>query len=109
MIGLHENYLPHKYPAFKDQPAFAPPAAVLCAQLTEQIAREYQKLVNLTFCTAIAKKCGGVLPSVEEMAARGKCVVTSDGKRLLLWDHPPFEDGGEIDPSYVIASVEPPK
>jgi hypothetical protein len=108
MIGLHENYLPHKYPAFKDQPAFAPPAAVLCAQLTEQIAKEYQKLVNLTFRAAIIEKCG-FLPSVEEMAARGKCVVTSDGKRLLLWDHPPLEIGSDIDPSYVIASVEPPK
>ena len=68
MISLHENYLP----------------------LNDQIAKEYQKLVDLAFRAAIMEKCGGVLPSVEEMAARGKCVVTSEGVRLLLWDHPPL-------------------
>ena len=101
MIGLHENYLPHKYPAPKSSPE--------ADNLTNAIVKEYQKLVELTFRAAIIEKCGGVLPSVEEMAARGKCVVTSDGKRLLLWDHPPLELGEKVDMSYVIASVEPPK
>ena len=84
MISLHENYLP----------------------INDQIAKEYQKLVDLTFRAAIMEKCGGVLPSVEEMAARGKCVVTSEGVRLLLWDHPPL---GYVDMNYVIAKVEAPK
>lgn len=87
MISLHENYLP----------------------ISDQIAKEYQKLVELTFRAAIMEKCGGVLPSVEEMAARGKCVITSEGVRLLLWDHPPLVIGGDVDMSYVIAKVEAPK
>lgn len=90
MIGLHENYLPPK-------------------TLADQIAKEYQKLVELTFHIAIAEKCGGFLPSNEEMAARGKCVVTSEGVRLLLWDHPPLVIGGDVDMNYVIAKVEAPK
>lgn len=87
MISLHENYLP----------------------IDDQIAKEYQKLVELTFRAAIMEKCGGVLPSVEDMAARGKCVVTSEGVRLLLWDHPPLVIGGDVDMNYVIAKVEAPK
>ena len=105
MICLHENYLPRKYPAFADQPPLPPPPM---AALTKAIAEDHQERVNLAFRAAIAEKCGGVLPSVEEMAARGKCFVTPEGVYMLAWDHPPIGVGEKVDMEYVIASVEPP-
>ena len=109
MICLHENYLPRKYPAFADHPTVPPsPAAVMGDKLTKAIAEDHQERVNLAFRAAIAEKCGGVLPSVEEMAARGKCFVTPEGVYMLAWDHPPIGVGEKVDMDYVIASVEPP-
>jgi len=82
--------------------------AALSDALTKAIAEEHQKIVNVMFRAAILEKCGGVLPSVEEMAARGKCFITPEGVYMLAWDHPPLELGEKVDMSYVIAQVEPP-
>jgi hypothetical protein len=104
MICLHENYLPRKYPAFADLPS----AEIPMAALSKAIAEEHQKRVDLAFRAAILEKCGGVLPSVEEMAARGKSFITPEGVHMLAWDHPHLELGEKVDMSYVIAQVEPP-
>ena len=98
MISLHENHLPSP----------PPPAEELFKAMQKTLAEKHQNYVNSEFRKAIIAKCG-TLPSVEEMAARGKCFITPEGVFMLAWDHPPIELGTKVDKSYVIATVGPPK
>lgn len=113
MICLHENYLPRRYPAYADHPTDNPDdhiAAHLDAMQSnycKAVSEAHQNHVNSEFQKAIIAKCG-FLPSVEEMAARGKCFITPEGVYMLAWDHPPLELGEKVDMEYVIAQIEPP-
>ena len=66
---------------------------------------DFEQTKYVLWKNAIMLVNGGELPSEEEIAARATEIILKGGSALLLWDHPPREEGDPFDTDYIIASI----
>lgn len=94
--------------AFQEEHGLPPEDQEMFDQMKLLLSKNWAAAKNLLWKHAMMIACGGELPPDEEIAARANEVITKDGVHHLLWDHPPFGVGDDIDMDFCIASIDPP-
>lgn len=79
------------------------------ATMAAALHAAHQQHIHEVFTEAIMKHTGGQIPSDEELQTLCQTVIDKDGTYHLLWGAPKYQVGDDVDLTYAIVSVGPPK